>query len=231
MPVTRNGSPYPYPDPALRVRVDNLTEDLHSLRSDIRDIQSAISSQFNSLRSEMADRNKPQYALQITLYGAILATVTTVGWLAYSPINRDTDRLMLAVSKIADNSVNQKQYSDDSSRMAGELSRIRTDNLGNVLRDRYQSDQASSARNMDERFRSVDRQLDEMRQRGDFVRGHFLQSKDFEAQHNDLKAFLGVQVDGLQRQITGLSERLNQTWNARDALIDLRDRLNKLEHR
>ena len=96
---------------ALRVEVDNLIDDVHSLRSEIRSIQGTmstrqdmdqLSAQLGSLAARIEERSRPQWNILISL-GILLVTVlTAIGTLAYLPILRSVDENKIAITKIGE---------------------------------------------------------------------------------------------------------------------------------
>jgi hypothetical protein len=246
--ATRNG---PYNDgSALRVRVDTLAEDLRGFHAELRDVRSsmatradmeALGKQISTIAAKQDSSARPNWQM----WSVAVAVLGLIGAVLYWPINRDTSRLDIAVASILDKGVFEKQYLTDKGNITDTLKEMRSEWNQNVLRETYLAGLARQneinktivtrdEHTQEEQQRAVIRKILEDKIDGVAARqsrdeNKYLPNSDFTAQHNDLKNFLGVQVENLQRQITGVQSRLNETWSARDALIDLRQRLERVE--
>lgn len=169
---------------ALRERVRNYGEDLHDLKAELNNSHRALSAQIKAVADQLSQKSQPQYPLLVSIFSVAIAFVSVIGYLAYSPIQRDTSRLETAVLGMPDRYVNSRQYE------------MRTGDLNEQLQT---------------------------------VRRTFLRRDDFDVQHKDLKDFLNAQIANLQRQMETLQKRLDDIWTTRDAIVDMRQRMDKLE--
>lgn len=88
MATTRNGSSYPNQEAqlaALRERTTGIENTMQSLASQIQSVATSLTSQLQSLAIRLDERQKPNYALQITSATLILAVMSLVGNLALAP--------------------------------------------------------------------------------------------------------------------------------------------------
>ena len=81
---------------ALRVRVDNLADDLHRLHTELRDLASALSTQIRGLehKHDTAQRRNWQ------MWGVAVSALVALGTLAYWPILRSVDKNEIAIAKL-----------------------------------------------------------------------------------------------------------------------------------
>ena len=216
-----NGSHAALTDDGLRVRVDALSSDVIAFRGELRDVRSAMATTadiagLKSALESIATRQQEQQKPQWNALGVMLAAMVALGGLAFWPIREATTNLSTAVAQ----SVNVRQYDADQKRIGDELAGIVKDSERFVLRDRYQND-------LDEQRRFAD--ATRLRQQSN--EQNYMQRRDFEVEHSDLKAFILAQIEQLQRQISINTGKLGDLYSARDTIVDLHKRLDQLEQR
>jgi hypothetical protein len=217
----------------LGVQVSGLEKDYQELRravlgldTKIESTVSALSSRFDAaiagINSKLDARSQTPWLAIWAGLGVFITITVAVGGAMYAPLSSNQGRLDVAVSSLVNNGVFQRQYDADQARLVSNLSDLRKDlnttTLTTVLRDRYQND-----------IIRLDAGIESLKQRQARNEDRYMLQSDFNAQHSDLKAFLASQVENLQREVVGLQDRLNQIWSARDAITDLRSRLDRLE--
>lgn len=72
---------------ALRVRVDNLADDVHAFRAEMRDVRAAISGEIAAISNKLDSGAKPNWQA----WGVAISAVIALGTLAYWPILRSVD--------------------------------------------------------------------------------------------------------------------------------------------
>jgi hypothetical protein len=210
-------------DAALRERVKSLESDIDKIGRELHDIRGSMSTrrdvealadQIRTLANEQKAGQRPNWQM----WSVAVALLGLAGTVAYLPIQRDTSRLDTAVTAMLDRGVFQRQYDSDQSRIAMQMANLRSDLSQGVQQQRYNTDQDR-----------LNHTIGDIRARQLRNEERYLMASDYAAQHGDLKSYLAAQIENLQRQITSNQQRLNEVWSARDALIDMRQRLERIE--
>lgn len=86
---------------ALRVRVDNLAEDVHTFRAEMRESRIAVSAEIATLGTKFDAGAKPNWQM----WGVAVSAMIALGTLAYWPILRAVDRNEQAILMMANRDV------------------------------------------------------------------------------------------------------------------------------
>jgi hypothetical protein len=152
-----NGNGQPMPDAALQVRVRNLSDDVHSLRGEMRDIKTAI----DAIATQQNKQGQPQWQA----LGVMLTAVVIVGGLAWWPIREASMDMQTTLRALMERSVTQRQHDADLARVSSgindarqalELLRVRSyEQHGNVAKLEAEN------KNQDGRIDAISRRLAE----------------------------------------------------------------------
>lgn len=108
-----------------------LNELSNSVNGSLNDIRNSI----NSLASKFEDRGRAPWTLLIAGGGFFMTVFAVVGGLAYAPINAGLSRTELAIDKLADVAVGQREfhtYIDNATARRDDAQRFTFDRLGRL---------------------------------------------------------------------------------------------------
>lgn len=76
---------------ALAAQISSVQKDVHDLRSTMASSHevAALAMKIDGMVAQYAERARPQWQVIFSGFGVVLAVLTTIGWLAYKPINED----------------------------------------------------------------------------------------------------------------------------------------------
>lgn len=109
-----------------------------------------------ALATKFEARSTTQWPTIFSTFGVGFTLLSALGWMAYTPIQRDTSRLDSAVSAILDRGVFQREYTADQGRMAETARGLRVDLNATVQQQRYNADQERLTKTLDDIRSSVE---------------------------------------------------------------------------
>jgi hypothetical protein len=81
------------PEAAQEVRITALERDVRDIKLQITDMSREIRSSLSALGAQISDRARPAYLVQLTAAGLVASLLTTVGYLALTPVRDDVAQL------------------------------------------------------------------------------------------------------------------------------------------
>ena len=135
---------------SLRVEVDNLSDAVRSIRTDMHGLREAmstrqdmesLSAQIQSIAQKQDTLGQPRYSLLISVVSVGIAILGMLGALAYWPIRQETGDLKAALITLSEKALPQRQYESDLARTANALAELRHDSMTKVQQQRYNTDQ------------------------------------------------------------------------------------------
>lgn len=147
---------------ALQQRVFGLENSQRNLADSFTSLASRVETLFANLSSKIEEKSRPQYPLLISIGMFGLAVLTSVGWLAYSPIRdgqaemkvtvsemakaiaASNDRLASAMERANDRFVTIRELDQRSGRTRQDIDRLNTDLNAQELGRRRELEQAAA---------------------------------------------------------------------------------------
>lgn len=116
----------------------------------LRELGNKFEAGLQGLANKVDQRSTTQWPTIFGTFGAGFAILTTMGWMAYMPIQRDTTRLDTNVNAILERGVFQRAYDSDQSRVTEILKGLRGDLNATIQQQRYNADQERLTHTLDD---------------------------------------------------------------------------------
>jgi hypothetical protein len=215
----------------LRVRLDAVERDVGHVEQQVNAIRdtmatkadiSSVFTQLQGLATQFAQQTKPNYGILISICTLITLVLGMLGGFAYWPISTATGDLKTAVVSILDKGIFQKQYDADLLLDRENIKALRADltttTNTTIQQQRYNAEMAR-----------IESEITTMRT-GLVARAeHEEKWRSADAQHKDMQEEISTDVINLQRQLDELNRKQSDTYTTRDALIDLKKRVDRLQ--
>lgn len=192
---------------ALEQRVYGLERGVHDLNQLFTGRIGEVSAQLAGLTSKLDERSRTPWATIVSAMGVVLAIVVAGGQLAKAPLDDALGRLERDYERMGRETASAANFSE--------------------FKSTYESNRLVARQDYDARFARVDAAIAalDMRSRMD---------KDAvvpRGEHQERWRAGEAAVTGLQRQVDDLKTAFGGIYGARDVVIDLRQRLDRIERR
>lgn len=192
---------------ALEQRVYGLERGVHDLNQLFTGRIGEVSAQLAGLTSKLDERSRTPWATIVSAMGVVLAIVIAGGQLAKAPVDEALGRLERDYDRIARESVPSANFAE--------------------FKTGYTSDRAAARQDAEARFARVDQSLAALDQRIRDARGAVVPR----GEHQERWRAEDAAVASLQRQVDDLKTAFGGVYGARDVIMDLRQRLDRVERR
>ncbi|TBF08739.1 hypothetical protein [Rhizobium ruizarguesonis] len=148
----------------LSERVENQGKDIVDLRSNMNTGFSGVNANLAALSNELRSAGKTHWPVIFAALSVVITILAGLGFLSLQPIKDNTARLEMALVRMAETSVSQKEMEWRTAR--GAEDRMRTESAVKDLRE-AQVPRLELTRvwdNYDQRFADQQRQIDEVKQ-------------------------------------------------------------------
>lgn len=192
---------------ALEQRVYGLERGVHDLNQLFTGRIGEVSAQLAGLTTKLDERSRTPWATIVSAMGVVLAIVIAGGQLAKAPVDDALGRLERDYDRIARETVSAANFSE--------------------FKSTYENNRLVGRQDYDARFARVDQGLAALDQR---VRD----AKDAvvpRGEHQERWRAEDAAVTALQRQVDDLKTAFGGVYGARDVIMDLRQRLDRVERR
>lgn len=192
---------------ALEQRVYGLERGVHDLNQLFTGRIGEVSAQLAGLTSKLDERSRTPWATIVSAMGVVLAIVVAGGQLAKAPLDDALGRLERDYDRLGRETASAANFSE--------------------FKSTYENNRLVARQDYDARFARVDAAIAalEARSRAD---------KDAvvpRGEHQERWRAEEAAVTGLQRQVDDLKTAVGGIYGARDVIIDLRQRLDRIERR
>lgn len=204
----RNAGLYAHDDArlaALEQRVYGLERGVQDLNQLFTGRIGEVSAQLSGLASKLDDRSRTPWATIVSAMGVVLAIVVAGGQLAKTPVDDAIQRLERDTSALGSQATPLSTFSD--------------------FKATYESNRLVSRQDYDARFARVDAALKALEQQTREAQSSVVPR----GEHQERWRSQELAAAGLQRQIDDLKQALGSIYGARDVIMDLRERLDRVE--
>jgi hypothetical protein len=187
---------------ALEQRVYGLERSVHDLNQLFTGRIGEVSAQLAGLSTKLDERSRTPWATIVSAMGVVLAIVIAGGQLAKAPVDDALARLDRDYDRLAREAVGTGSFSE--------------------FKTTYENDRLLGRHDLDARFARTDAAVAAV-ERG--VRDALVPRGEHQERWRAQEAAAGA----LQRQIDALKSDLGGVYGARDVIMDLRERLERVE--
>lgn len=190
---------------ALEQRVYGLERGVHDLNQLFTGRIGEVSAQLAGLATKLDERSRTPWATIVSAMGVVLAIVVAGGQLAKAPVDDALQRLERDYARLTSNTVSAGGFAD--------------------FKAAYENNRIVSRQEADGRYARVDIAMQALEQR----------ARDAESlvvprgEHQERWRAQDAAVAALQRQVDDLKTAFGGVYGARDVIIDLRERLDRIE--
>ncbi|MFC3692018.1 hypothetical protein ACFOWB_07275 [Chenggangzhangella methanolivorans] len=192
---------------ALEQRVYGLERGVHDLNQLFTGRIGEVSAQLAGLTTKLDERSRTPWATIVSAMGVVLAIVVAGGQLAKAPVDEALGRLERDYERLARESVSGAYLSE--------------------FKSTYENNRLVSRQDYDARFARVDAALSVLDARAREARDAVVPR----GEHQERWRAEDAAIAGLQRQVDDLKSAFGGLYNARDVIVDLRQRLDRVERR
>lgn len=192
---------------ALEQRVYGLERGVHDLNQLFTGRIGEVSAQLAGLTTKLDERSRTPWATIVSAMGVVLAIVIAGGQLAKAPVDDALGRLGRDYDRLSRETVSGSSFSE--------------------FKSTYENNRLVGRQDYDARFARVDGALAGLDQR-------IRDAKDAvvpRGEHQERWRGEDAAVAALQRQVDDLKSASSGVYGARDVIIDLRERLDRVERR
>jgi hypothetical protein len=182
-------------------RVTNLSQRQHDLETEMRRGFGELSQAVNVLSTELRGSSRTQWPVIWSAVGVCFTVITAIGALAYMPVLTNISRIDQNLTRF---------QSDVNDRLATVI----TDGAFQSFKNTYENNRVVATADNKDRFTKLEVGLAEVVPRKEHERVWGAEDQRFQ---------------DLQRQVDELKLSANSTYNARDIILDLRNRLDRVE--
>lgn len=190
---------------ALEQRVYGLERGVHDLNQLFTGRIGEVSAQLAGLTSKLDERSRTPWATIVSAMGVVLAIVVAGGQLAKAPVDDALRRLERDYARLASNTVSIGGFAD--------------------FKAAYENNRIVGRQEADGRYARVDIALRALEQRAHDAQNLVVPR----GEHQERWRAQDAAVAALQRQIDDLKTAFGGVYGARDVIIDLRERLDRIE--
>lgn len=192
---------------ALEQRVYGLERGVHDLNQLFTGRIGEVSTQLAGLTTKLDERSRTPWATIVSAMGVVLAIVIAGGQLAKAPVDDALGRLGRDYDRLSRETVSGSSFSE--------------------FKSTYENNRLVGRQDYDARFARVDGALAGLDQR-------IRDAKDAvvpRGEHQERWRGEDAAIAALQRQVDDLKSASSGVYGARDVIIDLRQRLDRVERR
>ncbi|RXF75440.1 hypothetical protein [Hansschlegelia zhihuaiae] len=190
---------------ALEQRVYGLERGVHDLNQLFTGRIGEVSAQLAGLSTKLDERSRTPWATIVSAMGVVLAIVTAGGQLAKAPVDDALARLERDYDRLTREAVRTSGFAE--------------------FKATYESDRLVGRQDLDARFARVDAAVAELERRARAA-GEAVVPR---GEHQERWRGQDAAIASVQRQLDELKSALGGVYGARDVILDLRERLARVE--
>jgi hypothetical protein len=190
---------------ALEQRVYGLERGVHDLNQLFTGRIGEVSAQLAGLTTKLDERSRTPWATIVSAMGVVLAIVIAGGQLAKAPLDDALARLERDYERLGREAVRLPAFAD--------------------LKATYESDRLVARQEFDARFARMERETAEIERQAREAAAAVVPR----GEHQERWRSQDAAIAAIQRQLDELKSALGGVYGARDVIIDLRERLERIE--
>lgn len=190
---------------ALEQRVYGLERGVHDLNQLFTGRIGEVSAQLAGLSTKLDERSRTPWATIVSAMGVVLAIVIAGGQLAKAPVDDALTRLERDYARVVQETISAKSFAE--------------------FKATYENNRLVSRQDYDARFARVDADLTALEARAREAQGAVVPR----GEHQERWRSQDAAIAALQRQLDELKAAFGGIYGARDVIIELRERLDRIE--
>jgi hypothetical protein len=190
---------------ALDQRVLGLERGVHDLSTQLTSRFAEVGTAIAGLTAKLDERSKTPWATIVSAMGVVLAIVVAGGQLAKAPLDTAISRLERDTMSLSTNTVPLSSFGD--------------------FKGAYENNRVLARQELDARFARVDSQIARVEEHTRSVATDIVPR----GEHEERWRSEDRDIQSMQRQVDELKTAFGGIYGARDVIIDLRGRLDRVE--